>query len=692
MRVILGVIATGCVAHTIAATDLTLSDAQLSATFSSEPTTLGLLTDLRSVGKSNVVAAPTDKQSVWTASFLGTGVGTTSFDSAAAATKCNSTAAVITSKTSLKFTWTDCEVQVPTVPSPSPTPKPATWVLHNNSNCAGACVPEHSSGPHGGNCDRLPGCGHDAGLPFCDVEAMKARCLNLTECTEFNTNGYLYTGSVEAVPFSGYPLQCWSLQGAVHQSIVSVCLDVSLDAGQLSYDLSFSGDGTLSLWDYTLSLPNVQTTQNSQPAFSTAAKQLRGIYDASVSAITAGGNAVYFSAHDPKSVVKQCSATASTPTGSMSCTVDSLNATIPLHDYVATFPMVATVVSGDWWDLAQVYRAWVLQNAEWTSLGSLEHRAKSLPPWLENITLWMSNNWGGDPLGPNYGGDPEHVKLEMLAVNEVLDLPSHGGHLALHWYEWDTLGYELGSNHTKCGSVGKPCGFDTNYPNYFPARVACKESIKAMQDAGMRVIPYINGQLFDTRIPRYTDDKALLAVQKFAAKSMNATLTPHLEHFDGITSAVVCPHTDYWHGVMRDTVVEIVNELGFDGCYVDQVGNGELRNCADPTHNHSIHGGSFWAEAFYGIMQDVRASIPPQSGMFMTEGTVEEVSGPGFDILLGLQWTEEPYWSAIYGGYGYATGRAGSISKPLNGGLCTELTQQFMVGGTMGWFTYQVSA
>lgn len=145
-------------------------------------------------------------------------------------------------------------------------------------------------------------------------------------------------------------------------------------------------------------------------------------------------------------------------------------------------------------------------------------------------------------------------------------------------------------------------------------------------------------------------------------------------------------------------MLKIVNDLGFDGCYVDQVGNGEKRNCGDPTHNHTIHGGSFWAEAFYSILAEVRAGVPPKSSMFMTEGIVEEVSGTGFDILLGLEWdktsgtatsTTLPYWHAIYGGYGYATGRAGSVGASLAGGLCDQLTAQFMQGGTMGWFTYQ---
>ena len=87
----------------------------------------------------------------------------------------------------------------------------------------------------------------------------------------------------------------------------------------------------------------------------------------------------------------------------------------------------------------------------------------------------------------------------------------------------------------------------------------------------MRVIPYINGQLFDTLIPRWSDDNATLAVQKFVDQTMkvpggtDVPLTPHLEHFDKITSAVMCPSTPYWHDIMVSTVTQIVNELGFDG-------------------------------------------------------------------------------------------------------------------------------
>ena len=106
------------------------------------------------------------------------------------------------------------------------------------------------------------------------------------------------------------------------------------------------------------------------------------------------------------------------------------------------------------------------------------------------LTLLCVSSQGGDPLKPNYGGDPAHVQGEMLRVNARLDLPAHGGHLALHWcewppmrrplpfcrapaafrlqdsaltlaarsarYEWDTLGYALGSNNTECDRPKAP--------------------------------------------------------------------------------------------------------------------------------------------------------------------------------------------------------------------------------------------
>lgn len=486
--------------------DITLSDEKLSATFGSEGADFACLTELKVPGRATVLDAEriaARSTPLWSATFIGRGFGQSSLDSNNLAQKsdsCKGGFKVLPrgGSTSQSFKWVDCAVQLPgptpaTPPPPPPAPSPPgpiPFVTHPHSVCAGGCMPKRSSGPNGGNCDRLPGCGHDAGLPFCDAAAVQARCRAAKGCTCCTTNGYLYDGSTAVTGFQEYNLTAFTLGGAgppvpppgpPYTSLVNVTMEVSLVGGLLQYTLSFEGDGSASLLEYTIALDGIQTTSSTAVLSSTSARQLLGLYEPAGSA-----DAVYFAAHDPAHVVKQCAATATT--GTMRCTTDALDASLPLQSYQPGWPIAVTVVpAGDWWDLTQVYRTWVLPNSAWTRVfGALDTRT-DLPSWLENITLWMNNNWGGDPLRPNYGGDPAYVQGEMLKVNALLDLPSHGGHLALHWYEWDTLGYALGSNHTKCEpTVGPPCGFDTHYPDYFPARQGCSEAIKAMQKAGMR--------------------------------------------------------------------------------------------------------------------------------------------------------------------------------------------------------------
>ena len=110
-----------------------------------------------------------------------------------------------------------CIATVTPAPAPKPIPRPTPgqpvhWVTHLQSNCNGKCVAITSTGPNGGHCDRMPGCGHDAQLPFCDPKAMEARCLNVSTCTCFNTNGYLYAGG-SAAPFHGYNLTAFTIAG-----------------------------------------------------------------------------------------------------------------------------------------------------------------------------------------------------------------------------------------------------------------------------------------------------------------------------------------------------------------------------------------------------------------------------------------------------------------------------------------------
>jgi hypothetical protein len=69
-----------------------------------------------------------------------------------------------------------------------------------------------------------------------------------------------------------------------------------------------------------------------------------------------------------------------------------------------------------------------------------------------------------------------------------------------------------------------------------------------MKDAGMRVIPYINGQLFDILLPKYKTDKAAQFAAKLSPKTMKTegrqpNLTLNTRIFDHISDVVMCPAT-----------------------------------------------------------------------------------------------------------------------------------------------------
>ena len=86
------------------------------------------------------------------------------------------------------------------------------WTEHPASVCAGSCLAANAGGaPNGGSCDRMPGCGHDAGLPYCDVGQMKARCTMTSTSFDplFSLFSFLYalsslasSNGVTAVPES----------------------------------------------------------------------------------------------------------------------------------------------------------------------------------------------------------------------------------------------------------------------------------------------------------------------------------------------------------------------------------------------------------------------------------------------------------------------------------------------------------
>lgn len=84
-----------------------------------------------------------------------------------------------------------------------------------------------------------------------------------------------------------------------------------------------------------------------------------------------------------------------------------------------------------------------------------------VPGWAYNLTTWINSQ---DPL------PPAMVTKNVLNLQKRLGLEKDT--LGFHYYEWDTLGNKMAQfpNDNVCDNNKSICGFDTHYPDYFPAR------------------------------------------------------------------------------------------------------------------------------------------------------------------------------------------------------------------------------
>ena len=63
-----------------------------------------------------------------------------------------------------------------------------------------------------------------------------------------------------------------------------------------------------------------------------------------------------------------------------------------------------------------------------------------------------------------------------------------------------------------------------------------------------------------------------------------------------IHKLVMCPSTKVWQDKQSEIITRLVSEYGVDGVYMDQTASCQPAYCFDPTHGHSIGGGSYWVE------------------------------------------------------------------------------------------------
>ncbi len=236
-------------------------------------------------------------------------------------------------------------------------------------------------------------------------------------------------------------------------------------------------------------------------------------------------------------------------------------------------------LDGDWYSAASRYRDWVRRFASWYPKMGPEGRV-SEPLWMKRLCVW------GRVFGEASAAVPQAVKFR-----ETLGIP-----VGIHWYHWHEI------------------PFDNDYPHYLPAKAGFAEGVKEMQKNGCRVVPYLNGRLWDTR-DRENEDFEFSAVGLAGAAKKNDG-TPFLETYqsrekDGskVVLAVMCPGSNVWKKTLAETSCRLINEYGLDGVYLDQIACAAPVLCEDPTHGHSLRGGSWWANEYRKLLTFLREEV-----------------------------------------------------------------------------------
>lgn len=326
----------------------------------------------------------------------------------------------------------------------------------------------------------------------------------------------------------------------------------------------------------------------------------------------------------------------------------------PGRGYRLPYPVALAAGRGDWYQAARRYREWALQQ-KWCPGRHLAERPE-VSPRCKRLVAWVRL----------------HREPETVARQAAQCADCFGPDTAAHWYEWHQI------------------PFDHTYPEYFPPRPGFRRGVAAARQAGVLVMPYINGRLWDTLAPSWKREEAA----RFAVKRPEGEVV--VEYYASKRPlAVMCPVTRYWQEKVAGIVRRLVGTYRVDGVYIDQIGAAPPVPCFDPSHGHPLGGGHHWVSAYRelvgAISREIKALDPVH---FLTTESNGEPFLDLFDAVLMCNSTEEdlvPLFAAVYAGKVLTFGSylfRPDMERPH--AFYMKAAQEFIFGAQVGWMTQEI--
>ncbi len=356
---------------------------------------------------------------------------------------------------------------------------------------------------------------------------------------------------------------------------------------------------------------------------------------------------VYFAAEDPLASTKDLNVKTSDAGEALIARVTWPNADMDVPGSGFTHPgwTVLETFEGDWFDAARIYARWAAKEAQWWPKTGAKGRADT-PEWMQEVAIWALT-----------GGDSQSVVGPVTEFAQYMGVPT-----AIHWYNWHVI------------------PFDNDYPHYFPAKEGFADGVAALQDAGVRVMPYINGRLWDSDL----DDFKTTAIK---AATKDAKGDYYVEVYgSGEKLVPMCPTTELWQTTVQDTVLRLVSpEFNVDGVYIDQIAAASPRICMDDSHGHPLGGGHWWTtDGYWPMLTSLQGRLP--AGKMITSECNAESYTTHLDGLLTWHFQYQdmiPLFAAVYGGQVQLFSRAYNGTDGLSYRM--KAAQSLVFGEQIGW-------
>lgn len=320
-----------------------------------------------------------------------------------------------------------------------------------------------------------------------------------------------------------------------------------------------------------------------------------------------------------------------------------------LRHYALPYDFVLRFFEGGWEKAVDIYRPWAL-GQKWCRTKIAD---QAMPENLKSTDLWRINHTSY-ALGMR---TREYFDTSVMLRDAV------GCRLGLHWYGWN-----MGEH-------------DVNYPDYIDGELRARGWPEALAQwnrrfdgEGIVKIPYVNARLWDVNTPGWRDGSAPPAAlrdekgQLYEEPWKNNNLRP------------MCPATAIWQDKVAAFSLEVLEDLGFDGLYLDQIASFNATLCFDPAHPHPAGGGSWWNDSYHAMMGTLRG-IAGDDFILTTESCCESyidsfnlvlildtcMFTAGFPAVVGPENCESvPLFNMIYAGRALSYGSVCRFSDPID--------------------------